>query len=51
MCGASNDQRINCSFKLQDWLGQNGMADYRKIEAAFQERGNIFFGKDRCPKA
>ncbi|KAI9470697.1 MAG: hypothetical protein EXX96DRAFT_585443 [Benjaminiella poitrasii] len=21
-----------------DWLGQNGMADYRKIEAAFQER-------------
>ncbi|CEG68814.1 hypothetical protein RMATCC62417_05002 [Rhizopus microsporus] len=23
-----------------DWLGQNGMADYRKIESAFQERGN-----------
>ncbi|CAO3636045.1 unnamed protein product [Mucor hiemalis] len=21
-----------------DWLGQNGMADYRKVEAAFQER-------------
>ncbi|OAD76688.1 hypothetical protein PHYBLDRAFT_180192 [Phycomyces blakesleeanus NRRL 1555(-)] len=22
----------------KDWLGQNGLADYRKIEAAFQER-------------
>lgn len=29
---------INTSY--QDWLGQNGMADYRKIESAFQERGN-----------
>lgn len=25
-------------MKQWDWLGQNGMADYRKIEAAFQER-------------
>lgn len=30
----------------QDWLGQNGMADYRKIEAAFHERGMLLTDKE-----